>query len=137
MNLLDICILGIALAIDALLVSFTYGLVLKEKRFQNCLKLGTSFCFFQTVMPIIGYFLSGFVSALLMDYSKWIVFVIFSALGIKFIKDAFEEEENKIICISFSCLIYLSIATSIDALAAGISINLTKTNIWLASGMIG
>ena len=138
MNILEIITLGIALAVDALLVSFTYGLILREKRFQNCIKLATSFCFFQALMPIIGYFITGFVTNLISSYSKWIVFVIFSALAIKFVKDAFEKEErNNIICISFSCLMYLSIATSIDALAAGVSINLTKTNIWLASGIIG
>lgn len=138
MNLVEVIILGIALAIDALLVSFTYGLILKEKRIQNCLNLATSFCFFQAIMPIIGYFITGFVTNLISNHSKWIVFTIFSTLAIKFIKDAFEKEENnKIICISFTCLIYLSIATSIDALAAGVSINLTKTNIWIAAGIIG
>lgn len=138
MNFIEIIILGTALAVDALLASFTYGLILREKRFSNCIKLATSFCFFQALMPIIGYFITGFITNLIANYSKWIVFTIFTILAIKFIKDAFEEEENnKIICISFACLMYLSIATSIDALAAGVSINLTKTNIWFASGIIG
>lgn len=139
MNNIDIILLGIALAIDALIVSFTYGLILKYERLKNCLKLSLSFSLFQGLMPILGYYLTGLVSGYITNHAKWIVCGVFIILGIKFIKEALENEnenKNKIICLSFYCLMYLSITTSIDAMAAGISIKLTNTEIISTSSII-
>lgn len=138
MTILDVIILSIALAIDALLVSFSYGLVLNKEKLLNSLKLGISFGFFQFMMPVIGWFFTGIIFTQIQSFSKWPVFVIFMVLGLKFIKEAFENKEEKAdYCITFWCLMCLSVATSIDALAAGVSIRLTGTGIILPSLLIG
>ena len=137
MSLTEIFILAVALAIDAMIVSFSYGLVLSTKRLKSSLLLSFSFALFQFLMPIIGWYATSLVYIELSKYSKWIVFAIFIYLAIKFIKSALSKEENKIECISFFCLIGLSIATSIDALGAGISIRLVDDEIYMPSIIIG
>ena len=138
MTNLEIIILAVALALDSMLVSFSYGLVFSKKRLYNSLLLAVAFGFFQFLMPVIGGFFTGFLYSQLEIYSKWIVFVIFLILGCKFLKSAFEEKnEAKECCINFSCLIFLSIATSIDALGAGVSIKLLNINTLLPALLIG
>lgn len=139
MSIQEIFILGIALALDALIVSFSYGLMLSDK-FKNALKLGLFFGFFQFLMPILGWYFTGVIYGMLYKYSKWIVFFIFMYLGVKFLFDAFNEKENEkkyIDCISLLCLISLSFATSIDAFAAGISLKFININIYYVSVLIG
>lgn len=129
MSNIEIFILALALAIDAMLVSFSYGLILDRKRMLNALLLASSFGLFQGLMPLVGFYLTGIFFSSLEIYSKWIVFLIFLFLGAKFLKSAFEKkEEVKIVCISFCCLMFLAIATSIDAMGAGISLKLLGLN---------
>ncbi len=125
----EIIVLAAALAIDAMIVSFSYGLKINENKLYNSLKLALTFGFFQFIMPVIGWGISSSFYDLLHIYSKWIVFGIFTALGIKFM---FSKEEEKTIqkdCITLICLLSLGVATSIDALGAGITIKFTGVNI--------
>lgn len=139
MNILDIIILAIALSIDACVVSFSNGLVFTQNKRINSLILASSVGFFQFLMPIIGYFSAQSISRYVESYAHWIVFSIFILLGVKFIKDSFKEEKKeKIDC--FFCMSYIfmiSIATSIDALGAGVSIAFSKINIWIPAIIIG
>ncbi len=139
MSIYEVIILSFALALDAMLVCFSYGLVVKEKRLKNALKLSLSFGIFQFLMPILGWNLTGFVYNPLEIYSKWIVFVVFVFLGLKFLKEAFfkGEKESKCECISALCIISLAFATSIDAFSAGVSIRFINIDIWLPCIMIG
>ena len=138
MNLVDIAFLSVALAIDACVVSFSYGLIFCQKRVKNSLLLAFFVGFFQFLMPVIGYFLSNSVNKFLAPISSLIVFVIFMILGIKFIIEAFQENKEKIVdCISLKCLFTVAIATSIDALGAGVSIYFSHTNILLSALSIG
>ncbi len=134
MNLSEIIILAAVLAIDAMLVSFSYGLVISEKRGKNSLIMASSFAFFQFLMPLIGWGLANSVYVYLKAYSRWIVFAVFMFLGLKFLFETFKTEEKvEIKCISFLCLISLAIATSIDAMGAGVTIRLCDADIWLLS----
>lgn len=138
MSLLEIVVLSIALALDAMLVSFSYGLMITHRKLFNSLLLALSFAFFQFLMPIIGYFASGVFYSKLEMFSKWIVFTVFMFLGLKFLKEVFDKEEKtKIICISFLCLLGLSIATSIDALGAGISFKFSSVEPLFSCLLIG
>ena len=129
MSCIEIFFLAIALSIDACIVSFSYGLTFNQNRLKNMLML--SFCtgIFQGIMPAIGYFLTGFVKSFIEPYAGFIVFFIFMYLGIKFIKEAYEVEKQKKLCIDIKCLLLLGIATSIDAFSAGISFSLYGNNI--------
>ena len=135
----EIIVLAVALALDAMLVSFAYGLIIAQRRIYNSIVLSSSFGFFQFLMPIIGFYLTGLFFSKLEMYSKWIVFVIFLTLGLKFLKETFEKkkEETKIQCIGVLCILGLAIATSIDALGAGVSLKLTNTNILFSTIQIG
>lgn len=123
MTYLEIFLLAIALSIDAMVVSFSYGLTFNQNRTKNALLLAFCTGFFQAGMPVIGYYLTSFVKSYIAPYASIIVFLIFLYLGIKFIKEAFEEK-NIPQCISTACLIMIGIATSIDAFSAGISLAL-------------
>ena len=133
----EILILAFALSLDALIVSFSYGLMLNKNRYKSSIILAFSFSFFQFIMPIIGWYLSSYVYSLLEIFSKWIVFLIFMALALKFIKSAFSKEEFKITCLTLKCLLFLAVATSIDALGAGISLKFINAEIMKSSIIIG
>lgn len=139
MNTIDILILAIALSIDACVVSFSNGLIFTQNKRINSLILAFSVGFFQFLMPIIGYFMAQSVNKYVEPYAPWVVFLIFVLLGAKFIKDSFKEEkEKKIEC--FFCLKYIllvSIATSIDALGAGVSLAFSGTKILFPAFIIG
>lgn len=137
MSLIDIILLAIALGIDCFIVSFSQGLIFNCNRTKNSLNLAFTMGFFQGVMPVIGYIGANSLYKLLVPYSKWIVFAIFFTLGLRFILESFKPKEEEIQCIGFKCLIGLGIATSIDALVAGVSIKLTHTSICTSALLIG
>lgn len=139
MNTIDIIFLAIALSIDACVVSFSNGLVFTHNKRKNSLMLATAVGFFQFLMPIIGYFLAQSVNKYVEPYDHWIVFGIFILLGAKFIKDAFDEKKaEKIDCyLCFKYIFVVAVATSIDALGAGVSIAFSGTKILFPAIVIG
>ena len=124
MSYLSIIILAFALSIDACVVSFSYGLKFNHKKLKNALLLSSFTGIFQGLMPVAGYFLTNFIRVYIQPYSNLIVFLIFSYLGFKFIKEANMPKKADKLCIDFKCLILISIATSIDAFSAGITLSL-------------
>lgn len=139
MSILDILILAIALSIDACVVSFSNGLVFTQNKRVNSLMLAFAVGFFQFLMPVVGFFAAQTVSKYVEPYDHWIVFAIFVLLGAKFIKDAFKtDKEEKIDCyMCFKYILLVAVATSIDALGAGVTIAFTKTQIWFPAIIIG
>lgn len=129
MTHIEILLLALALSVDACVVSFTYGLSFNQNRLKTALLLASFTGFFQGLMPTIGYNLTTFVKTFISPYANLIVFTIFAFLGIKFIKDAFENKSNKPCCIGLLCLLLIGIATSIDAFSAGISLALYGNHI--------
>ena len=136
MSYISIILLAIALSIDACVVSFSYGLAFTENRFKNAIRLAACTGLFQGLMPVIGYYLTGFVKSFIEPYAGFIVFAIFTYLGVKFIKEAFEKEKEKQLCIDLKCLLLVGIATSIDALAVGVSFAAMNVNIFIAVSII-
>ena len=124
MSYIEIFLLAIALSIDAFVVSFSYGLVFENNRLKNSLSLALITGFFQGLMPVIGYYLTSIVKTFIAPYASIIVFTIFVFLGFKFIKEAFDKNKETPLCIGFTCLMLIGIATSIDAFSAGISLSL-------------
>ena len=138
MGITDIILLAIALGIDCLVVSFSQGLIFKSNRRKNSLNLSFTMGMFQGVMPLIGYIAADKVYNLLIPFSKWIVFAIFTILGLHFILEAItENQKEEIQCIGFKCLLMLGTATSIDALVSGVTIRLTHAQILLTCLIIG
>jgi putative Mn2+ efflux pump MntP len=136
MSLVAIILLAIALSIDACVVAFAHGLCITENRWRNSFLLAVFTGTFQGLMPIIGYFLAQSIHTFIAPVSKWLVFFIFAYLCLKFIQESFEKERDVPLCISTKCLFMIAIATSIDALAAGVSISLTNTKILFPAALI-
>ncbi len=137
MHLAEIILLAVALGVDCLVVSFSQGLIFTHNRLKNLLALALTMGFAQGIMPCIGYYFTEVVSKYIEPFSKWFVFAIFFILGVKFIYEAFAEKEENMCCIGFKCLIGMGFATSIDALASGVSLNLTKTPLIFSALLIG
>ena len=137
MSLISIIFLAVALGIDCLVVSFSQGLIFTSKPIKNSLALAFTMGMFQGVMPVIGYAGADVIHRYVEAYSRCLVFGIFLILGLKFILEAFQEKEEEICCIGIKCLLGMGLATSIDALVSGASLNFTGTPLLLSAIIIG
>jgi putative Mn2+ efflux pump MntP len=132
MDLSAIIILGVGLSMDAFAAALVKGLCSKEKHLRLALKVGLYFGFFQGFMVWIGYTLGLSFSSLIDSFDHWIAFVLLLAIGGKMIYEGFQPKDLS--CevdpgTDVKAMITISIATSIDALAVGISLALLKTEI--------
>jgi len=135
--LIYIFVIAVILGIDAFSVALSLGVYscLPRQVFRTSLSFG----FFQFIMPLIGYYLGVGIVQYIRKFDHWIAFGILFAIGIKMLIDAFKKEEEKVSCdrtLGWT-LIGLSIATSIDALAVGLSLGLAGTKIIFPSLIIG
>lgn len=141
MTLFDIFLLGLALSVDAFVVSFSYGLVLKPHKIGNGIKLGFSTGFFQFLMPVLGWYGARSVNKYIESIDHWLAFFVFLALGIKIIGDALENSEKTPSKLeknlTLRVLMMIGIATSIDALVTGATIYFMHTPIMLSAVIIG
>lgn len=134
--MIEVVILAIALSMDAFAVSI--GLGAKKGNWGMALRAGIFFGAFQAFMPLIGYLGGKSILGWLQSYTPWVAFVLLVGIGAKMIyeglddakADAAPEITNKI-------LLVLAIATSIDAMAAGFSLNLLAANPYIACLLIG
>jgi len=139
-SFIEIIFLAVALSIDASVVSFAQGLIFTENKRKNSLYLAFWVGAFQAIMPVIGWFIAKGIYIYVEKFDHWIAFIIFLILGIKFIKDAFDEKEGDRSAptyLSLKALLLLAIATSIDAMAAGATLYFTDVKILLPAVIIG
>ena len=137
MNSIEILLLAYALSIDAFVVSFSYGILSLANPVKNRILISLFTGGGQLLMPIAGYYFASLILNYIAPYAKFIVFAIFTFLGIKFIKEAFDKKTDKPVCIGIACLFLLGLATSIDAFSAGVSLLLSKNTIWKPALLIG
>lgn len=131
MSILEIIFTALGLAMDAFAVSICKGLSLKKVSFKNAILVGTYFGLFQGLMPLIGYFLGFKMKDAIMSIDHWIAFILLGIIGLNMILDSFKKEsidDN----LEFKTMIILAIATSIDALAIGITFAFLEVNIYFA-----
>ena len=122
MNSLDIWLLAVALAMDCFTVSIVSGVIVRRFMLGLVLRLAVFFGAFQALMPLIGWMATNHFSEALESIDHWIAFGLLSFIGGKMIKEAFEEEgEHTFNPQRLVTQLLLAIATSIDALAVGIS----------------
>lgn len=138
MTILEIILVALALSMDAFAVSICKGLSMKKYKFKNSLVIGLYFGLFQALMPILGYFLASSFKSIVERFDHWIAFILLFLIGLNMIKESFSqnviEKSDKL---DFKSMFILSLATSIDALAVGISFAFLKTNIMISSLVIG
>ncbi|HOO71714.1 MAG TPA: manganese efflux pump MntP family protein [Spirochaetota bacterium] len=139
MDILSVILIAVALAMDAFSVSISAGAVIGSPGFRHYFRLSFHFGLFQFMMPVIGYFGGMYLEKFIRDFDHWIAAGLLAIIGIKMIKESFAGEEKKFDkdpSKGFS-LIVLSVATSIDALAVGITIGVLNNPIFLPSVIIG
>ena len=138
MGIFEICLLALVLSIDATVVSFSQGLVFKNQKRKNSLILAFFLGFFQFLMPLVGYYTSLAFYIELQFIGKWLIFGIFLLLGAKFIAEAFSKTPKKEVQnLSIIQLLFFAVATSIDAMGAGVALCLSDANIWASAVLIG
>ena len=140
MDLLSVIIIAIALAMDAFSVSISAGMIIKNPDFRQYFRLSFHFGLFQFIMPVTGFFAGAYIEDYIKDYDHWIAFGLLLFIGAKMIKEAFSQSKDDTIQKDPSkgiSLIILSVATSIDALAVGLSIGVLDRPIILPSIIIG
>ena len=136
MSIIEILLIAVGLSMDAFAVSICKGLALRDMKWRYAIVCGLYFGIFQALMPSIGYLLGARFMAIIADFDHWIAFVLLLIIGLKMIKEAGDEEKEDA-NFDVKTMLLLAIATSIDALAVGISFAVLKVNIVLAVTLIG
>lgn len=140
MSLLEIIIIAISLSMDALAVAICKGLSVEKITIKQSSLVGLYFGLAQAVMPILGFMLASTFSNYIKAIDHWIAFVLLSLIGINMILESLkndDKEEEVKNQFSFKALFPLAIATSIDALAVGVTFAFFSVNIILAATLIG
>lgn len=140
MEIFELILLSIGLGMDAFAVSVCKGISMKKMNWKKASLIGLYFGGFQAVMPILGYFFGTSFESFITNIDHWIAFILLVIIGAKMIQEAFqkdkdEDEYNE--DISVKTMLILSIATSIDALAVGITFAFLKVDLVLAVSLIG
>ena len=138
MSLIELFLIAVGLSMDAFAVSVCKGLSTKNAGVKNMLICGLWFGFFQALMPLIGYLLGeNFASAIEM-VDHWIAFILLALIGVNMIREAVKsEEEEENCCYNAKAMFPLAVATSIDALAVGVSFAFLSVDVVPAVSFIG
>ena len=131
-------LIAVALAMDSFSVSIANGLATKKIRAMNALKIGVFFGFFQAIMPVIGWYAGAHILDLIAEFDHWVAFILLALIGLRMIYESIKHESESIIrSTSIKVLLVLSIATSIDALAVGLSLYVMNVSIVTLSIVTG
>lgn len=137
MSILDLFILAVGLSMDAFAVSVCKGLSLGKIKPKHMCIAGAWFGGFQALMPLIGYFLGSFFAEMIEKYDHWVAFVLLAIIGGNMIKESFGKDEKVDSSMDVKSMLLLAIATSIDALAVGVTFAFLQVQIVPAVSFIG
>ena len=144
MGIGELFLLAVGLSMDAFAVSICKGLAMKKATLKAEATCGLWFGGFQMLMPIIGFFLGSLFAEAIEAFDHWVAFGLLVIIGINMLKEALEKEDEsddnpeKDADLSVRTMFLMAVATSIDALAVGISLAMVgSVNIWLAAAFIG
>lgn len=137
MGLIELFIIAAGLSMDAFAVSVCKGLSIGKINKRHMCIAGAWFGGFQAFMPLVGYFMGGFLAGIITKFSDGIAFIMLAVIGIGMIKDSFENANELDDSMTVSSMFMLAVATSIDALAAGVSFAFLRVNILPAVAFIG
>lgn len=138
MPIVYIILIGLSLSMDAFSVCLSVGACRKDSHLAAALRMGSVFGFFQFIMPIFGYFLGYYILRKFSPYDQWIASVVLICIGLKMLKDSKREEQCSPRDITKGlALLFLAIATSIDALSVGIGIAVANISIMFFSSVVG
>jgi putative Mn2+ efflux pump MntP len=139
MSFVEILLIGIGLSMDAFSVSICKGLTTKQFSWKMALTCGLWFGFFQALMPLIGYFLGEQFEEYITAVDHWIAFGLLFLIGANMIREAVwgKDDQQNNSAMDFKTMLLLAVATSIDALAVGISFACIQVKIWSSILIIG
>ena len=137
MGIITILLIAVGLAMDSLAVSISGGIVMRPFCMRQSLRLALTMGGFQGGMTLLGWLMGVSFSSYITTFDHWIAFILLGFLGGKMIYESFEEEETTISSFSAKTLLTLGVATSIDALAVGVSMAFLKTSIYFPAFIIG
>ena len=134
MNLLEIILIGVALAMDAFAISMCKGMSFQKISLKNFFIISIYFGTFQALMPIIGYFIGNNFLFFIRKIDHWISFLLLTYLGIELILEKHKKYDDNM---NIKTMLLLSLATSIDALTVGITFSFYEINLLEAVTLIG
>ncbi len=137
MGILELFILAVGLSMDAFAVSICKGLSLGKIKIKHMCIAGAWFGGFQALMPLIGYFLGSFFADFITKYAHWVAFFLLLLLGGSMIKEALGDVKSQDSSMDVKSMFLLAVATSIDALAVGVTFAFLKVAIIPAVSFIG
>ena len=139
MTLITIIIIALGLSMDAFAVSIVSGAAYKQLKIKHALRIALFFGGFQAIMPVIGYLAGLSIKTYIATYDHWVAFGILSAVGGKMIYESFKikNAEDSLNPSNIVVLLVLSIATSIDALAIGVTLSFLRVSLVTAVSIIG
>ena len=138
MELITVLLLAVGLAMDAFAVSICKGLAVRKVTIRTMVIVGLWFGVFQGVMPVIGYVAGSAFYDLISEYDHWIAFILLFLIGANMIREVLSDEDEGVDDnLGFRTMLLLAIATSIDALAVGISLAMTGDGIVEPALIIG
>ena len=130
MSVFELILIGIGLAMDAFAVSVCKGLSMKKMNYRKAIIIALYFGVFQALMPIIGYFLGIGFKDIITQIDHWIAFILLAVIGLNMIRESIKKDDDeKNDNVDFKTMIVLAIATSIDALAVGITFAFLKVDV--------
>lgn len=138
MTFWEIFLIGIGLSMDAFAVSICKGLSVKKIEFKHFLSVGLWFGGFQAMMPLLGYFLGSAFAKYVQSIDHWVAFILLAIIGGNMIKEGRSHDENEQnSSFSIATMFLLAVATSIDALAVGVTFAFLEVNIAVSISIIG
>lgn len=144
MGIGELFLLAVGLSMDAFAVSVCKGLAMKRATLKAEATCGLWFGGFQALMPTVGFFLGALFADAIEAFDHWVAFALLAIIGINMLKEALEKKDEsgdnpeKDADLSVKTMFLMAVATSIDALAVGISLAMVgSVNIWLAAAFIG
>ena len=139
MGITELLIIAIGLSMDAFAVAICKGLSVKQVKVKHALIVGLYFGGFQGLMPLAGYFLGVSFADFVGTVDHWIAFILLGIIGGNMIKESSHKDEDLAVAPDFSIrtMFAMAVATSIDALAVGVSFAFLEMSIWIPIIIIG
>ena len=138
MDFLSLLLIAVGLSMDAFAVSVAKGLAVTEVKPCHAMLAGVWFGGFQALMPVVGYLLASSFSAIVVSVDHWIAFALLSFIGLNMIREAvWGDDEAQDADFGPRTMFVMAVATSIDALAVGVTMAFLNVNIVLAATVIG
>lgn len=138
MEILEIILIGIGLAMDIFAVSICKGLAMRKLDWKKTIIIASYLAIFQMLMPVIGYFLGSTFQNFVNSIDHWIAFILLAIIGGNMIRESFScKSEDYNDNVDFKTMLLLSIATSIDALAVGVTFAFFEANLFISMLILG